>query len=201
MPGVETPRHRDHVEDVDVGGQFVVDPAADLLGGGGAHQIDVRHLRQRVDAGVGAAGALSLHQHLAERRLDRPFELALDGAGVDVPGSRPSALFFFSVECGACGPGAQSLAEAQKAVGAKANFVAVNVNPGDTDGDINGFLRDNQAKQLALIRDTNARLLQAYQVTQLSTAVILNASGQVVYRGVDPTAAQIQSELAKVGAR
>ena len=96
---------------------------------------------------------------------------------------------------------AQSLAEAQKAVGAKANFVAVNVNPGDTDGDINGFLRDNQAKQLALIRDTNARLLQAYQVTQLSTAVILNASGQVVYRGVDPTAAQIQSELAKVGAR
>jgi thiol-disulfide isomerase/thioredoxin len=125
----------------------------------------------------------------------------LDGAGVDVPGSRPSALFFYSVECGACGPGAQSLAEAQKAVGAKANFVAVNVNPGDTDGDINGFLRDNQAKQLALIRDTNARLLQAYQVTQLSTAVILNASGQVVYRGVDPTAAQIQSELAKVGAR
>ena len=45
----------------------------------------------------------------------------LDGAGVDVPGSRPSALFFYSVECGACGPGAQSLAEAQKAVGAKAN--------------------------------------------------------------------------------
>ena len=35
----------------------------------------------------------------------------LDGAGVDVPGSRPSALFFYSVECGACGPGAQSLAE------------------------------------------------------------------------------------------
>jgi len=125
----------------------------------------------------------------------------LDGAGVDVPGSRPSALFFYSVECGACGPGAQALAEAQNAVGAKANFVAVNVNPGDTDGDINGFLRDNQAERLALIRDTNARLLQAYQVNQLSTAIILNASGRVVYRAVDPTAGQIQSELAKVGAR
>lgn len=125
----------------------------------------------------------------------------LDGTGVDVPESRPSALFFFSVECGACGPGAQSLAHAQKAVGAKANFVAVNVNPGDTAGDISGFLRDNQAERLALIRDTDARLLQAYQVHQLSTAVILNASGQVVYRKVDPTAAQIQAELAKVGAR
>lgn len=125
----------------------------------------------------------------------------LGGGSVNVPGSRPSALFFYSVECGACGPGAHSLAEAQKAVGTKANFVAVNVNPGDTAGDISGFLRDNQAERLALIRDTDARLLQAYQVNQLSTAVILNASGQVVYRAVDPTAAQIQSELAKVGAR
>ncbi|MEO3936879.1 thioredoxin-like domain-containing protein [Dermatophilaceae bacterium Soc4.6] len=125
----------------------------------------------------------------------------LDGAGVDVPGSRPSALFFYSVECGACGPGAQSLAQVQKAVGAKANFVAVNVNPGDTAGDISGFLRDNHAEGLALIKDTDAHLLQAYQVNQLSTALILNASGQVVYRAVDPNAAQIQSELAKAGAR
>lgn len=125
----------------------------------------------------------------------------LGGARVNVPGSRPSVLFFYSVECGACGPGAQSLAHAQKAEGAKANFVAVNVNPGDTDGDISAFLRDNQAEQLALIRDSNARLLQQYQIHQLSTAIILNASGRIVYRAVDPTTAQIQSELAKVGAR
>lgn len=95
-------------------------------------------------------------------------------------------------------PQAQSLAEA-KAVGAKANFVAVNVNPGDTDGDIGGFLRDNQAKQLALIGTPTPACFRPTRSPNYPPPS--SPSGQVVYRGVDPTAAQIQSELAKVGAR
>jgi len=125
----------------------------------------------------------------------------LDGATVDVPGSRPSALFFFSTHCASCGPGAQAVAEAKKNNAVKANFVAVNINPDDTVDDIRSFLRDNQAAGLAFIRDTDTRLIQAYQVKQLSTAVILNASGGVVFRAVDPTAAQIRSELTKLSAR
>lgn len=120
------------------------------------------------------------------------------GQQVTVPGSRPSVLFFFSVECGACGPGAQALADVQRQDPQRANFVAVNINTGDTDQSIREFLGQNQATGLGLVRDTDTRLLQAYQVNQLSTTVILDASGKVVYRAVEPTASQIESELAKV---
>lgn len=120
------------------------------------------------------------------------------GQQVAVPGSRPSVLFFFSVECGACGPGARALADVQRQDPQRANFVAVNINAGDTDQSIREFLSQNQATGLGLVRDTDTRLLQAYQVNQLSTAVILDASGKVVYRAVEPTASQIESQLAKV---
>lgn len=37
----------------------------------------------------------------------------LDGWKIAVPGGKPTAMFFFSVGCGECGPGARSLALAQ----------------------------------------------------------------------------------------
>jgi hypothetical protein len=122
------------------------------------------------------------------------------GEQVAVPGSRPSVLFFFSVGCGGCGPATRALAQVQQAVGTKANFVAVDVAPGETEQDIKAFLTANQATSLAYASDTNATLLSAYQVTQLSTAVVLDASGKPVFRAVEPTAGTIRAELAKLSA-
>jgi hypothetical protein len=42
----------------------------------------------------------------------------LSGQQLTVPGGKPSVLFFFSVNCGTCGPGAQALAQAQQAAAA-----------------------------------------------------------------------------------
>jgi peptidoglycan hydrolase-like protein with peptidoglycan-binding domain len=53
-------------------------------------------------------------------------------------------LFFFSVGCGGCGPSTQALAQVQQAVGTKANFVAVDVGPGETEQDIKAFLTANR---------------------------------------------------------
>lgn len=61
------------------------------------------------------------------------------------------------------------------------------------------FLTANDAGTLAYTRDTDAALTRAYQLTQLSTAVVLDASGTEVYRGVDPTPTQIRSALSKAG--
>ncbi|WP_344867232.1 TlpA family protein disulfide reductase [Amycolatopsis ultiminotia] len=122
------------------------------------------------------------------------------GEQVAVPGSRPSVLFFFSVGCGGCGPATHALAQAQQAVGTKANFVAVDIGPGETEQDITDFLTANQATTLAYASDTNTSLISAYQVTQLSTAVVLDAFGKPVFRAVEPAAEQIRAELAKVGA-
>jgi cytochrome oxidase Cu insertion factor (SCO1/SenC/PrrC family) len=122
------------------------------------------------------------------------------GEQVAVPGSRPSVLFFFSVGCGGCGPATRALAQVQQGIGTKANFVAVDVAPGETEQDIKAFLTANQATSLAYASDTNATLLSAYQVTQLSTAVVLDASGKPVFRAVEPTAGTIRAELAKLSA-
>lgn len=143
-------------------------------------------LTQDSSAAAGISGPVAFTAH------------TMAGAQVAVPGSRPSVLFFFSVECGSCGPGAQALADVQRHKPQVANFVAVNINSGDTDQSIRGFLTDNHATGLGLVRDSDTRLLQSYQVRQLSTAVILDASGKIVYRAVEPQASQIEAELTKV---
>jgi len=123
------------------------------------------------------------------------------GGQVSVPGSKPSVLFFFSIECGACGPFTKALAEVQRSAPEAANYVAVDVASYETAPDVEAFLAQNQASSLAYAIDTNTRLISAYQVNQLSTAVVLDASGTEVFRGVEPSVAQIRDALTKAGAR
>lgn len=122
----------------------------------------------------------------------------LTGKQVFVPDGRPSVVFFFTASCGTCGPGARALAEAQAST-PDANYIAVEVDPNESVEVVREFLTANDAGTLAYARDTDAQLTRAYQVTQLSTAVVLDASGAEVYRGVDPTPTQIRSALTKAG--
>lgn len=122
----------------------------------------------------------------------------LSGQQVTVPGGKPSVLFFFSVECGSCGPATQALAQVQQTVGERANFVAVDVAPYETEADVAGFLDDYQATSLAYAIDTDAAWINTYRVSQLSTAIVLDASGTEVFRAVEPSADQIRGELAKL---
>ena len=123
------------------------------------------------------------------------------GAQVSVPGSKPSVLFFFSIECGACGPFTTALAEIQQSAPEAANYVAVDVASYETAPEVEAFLAQNQASSLAYAIDTNTRLISAYQVNQLSTAVVLDASGTEVFRGVEPSVAQIRDALTEAGAQ
>lgn len=122
----------------------------------------------------------------------------LSGDEVAIPGGRRSVIFFFSATCGTCGPGARALAEAQAST-PDANYVAVDIDPNESVNDVQEFLTANDASTLAYARDTDASLTRAYQLTQLSTAVVLDAAGTEVYRGVDPTSTQIRSALTKAG--
>lgn len=122
----------------------------------------------------------------------------LSGETVSIPGGKPSVVFFFSATCATCGPGARALAEAQ-ANTPDANYVAVDIDPNESVDVVRQFLTANDAGTLAYARDTDAALTRAYQLTQLSTAVVLDASGTEVYRGVDPTPTQIRSALTKAG--
>ena len=123
-----------------------------------------------------------------------------DGGAVTVPGIRPSVLLFFSVECGSCGPTAQAMAQAQQTGGQTANFIAVDIAGYETDAAVKGFLTTNTATALAYAIDTDAQWVRSYQVSQISTVMVLDDAGKEVFRAVEPGAEKITTELAKVTA-
>lgn len=124
----------------------------------------------------------------------------LSGQQVSVPGGKPSVVNFFTVNCGTCGPEAQALAQLQQSTPG-ANFAAVDLDPNETVEDIRGFLDTNQASELAYAIDTDGRLLSGYQIRQIGVTVVLDATGNEVFRGYKPTTAQIQAALTEAGAR
>ncbi|MHA7156208.1 thioredoxin-like domain-containing protein [Arthrobacter sp. TMN-50] len=123
----------------------------------------------------------------------------VEGTQVPIPGSQPSVLFFFSIECGTCGPATNVLAELQRESPDEAHYVAVDIAPYETVEEIEAFLGENHGSSLAFATDLNARLITAYQISQVSTAVVLDATGSEVFRAVDPSAAQLRTALIAAG--
>jgi len=120
------------------------------------------------------------------------------GEAITVPAGRPSVVLFFSVECGGCGPTATALAQVQAADPGAADFVVVDVAAYETAKDIKEFLAANSAHDLTYTIDTQGQLVADYQVTQLSTVLILDSDNTVAFRAIEPSTDQIRAELAKV---
>ena len=82
--------------DVNVGRQLVVDLAPQRFGRERCVQLEVRYLRQRVDAGIGAPGPIQLEVLAPADLTYRPIDLTLDRASVllDLPAtvSSPGVL-------------------------------------------------------------------------------------------------------------
>lgn len=122
-----------------------------------------------------------------------------DGNKVTVPGGKPAVVYFFSASCGSCIEGARAVAQAQKDAPTAADYVAVGLDPGSTDADIRSFLTSADATALAGTPDGQGELMRAYRVQAVSTAIVLNPAGQVVYTGIKPPASEITAAVQKVG--
>lgn len=135
----------------------------------------------------------------AATRTDQTSVTTLAGKSLQVPGDKPTAVFFFSVGCGECVGGGKSLAQAATAVGNKAQFLAVDMDPSESTDAITGYLHTINAPDLPAAIDTGAKLTSAYQVSALSTLIVVNPSGKVTYRGTDPSPDQIRIALTTAG--
>jgi AhpC/TSA family len=124
---------------------------------------------------------------------------ALDGRRVQVPSQRPTVLYFFSAGCGECVNGARAVAQARKQAGAAATFLAVDLDPTETPAIIGEFAAAAGDPDLPTASDRDAALSRRYQVTALSTLVVIDPAGTVTYRAVDSPAAQILTAIAKAG--
>lgn len=115
----------------------------------------------------------------------------IDGTTVQVPSSKPSVLVFISISCADCSAAAKAVAQASHTVGDKANFLAVDLDPGVPTQDLKSFLAYVHAKNLPTMIDQKAALLAKYQVSALSSVLVINPAGKVTYRAVNPTPAAI----------
>jgi thiol-disulfide isomerase/thioredoxin len=123
------------------------------------------------------------------------------GTPLTVPGSRPAVVLFFAVECGTCGPTAQTLAQTQAQNPTRADFVAVDIAGQEPQSEVAGFLTANNAAGVANAIDTDTAWARRFNITQLSTVVIIDTTGKEVFRAVEPSAQQLQAALAKVADR
>lgn len=126
---------------------------------------------------------------------------ALSGATVTVPGDKPTAMFYFSVGCGECVKGARSLTEAAETASGSAQFVLVDMDPGESKDIVSSFQDFTGTTDVPAVIDTDASLSRRYQVAALSTLIVVDPAGAVTYRAKDPSADQITAALAKAAAQ
>lgn len=128
-----------------------------------------------------------------------------DGAVVRVPNARPSVLLFISLGCADCAASAQSMARAARVARAarslpdRATFLAVDLDPAVSASNVRDFLDSVGAKGLPVTINSDGTLLHKYRVTVLSSVLIIDPAGKVVYRAVNPSANAITRALSTAG--
>jgi thiol-disulfide isomerase/thioredoxin len=125
----------------------------------------------------------------------------IDGAAVRVPGNRPSVLVFLSMTCADCADAARTLAQVEAATkataraahlaAAKARFLGVDMDRGASGQAVTDFLHSVGAAGLPTVLDQKAVLSGAYQVTALSTVLVIDQAGRVTFRAINPSPAKI----------
>ena len=125
----------------------------------------------------------------------------IDGAAVRVPSNRPSVLVFLSMTCADCANAARTLAQVEAATNAtaraahlattKARFLGVDMDRGASGKAVTDFLRSVGAAGLPAVLDEKAVLSGTYQVTALSTVLVIDPAGRVTFRAINPSPAKI----------
>ena len=127
---------------------------------------------------------------------------ALDERQVELPGGKPSVVFFFAGWCGSCIPEAAALGELHREHGDEVDIVAVSIDPGDTPQTIGQFMQAAGNPGYPVVHDSTDGIRAAYEVAALDVTVVTDAAGKVVYRDSVPSALdQLQDGLRRAGAK
>ena len=125
----------------------------------------------------------------------------LDGSAVRVPDDKPSVLVFLSISCADCSDAARTLARVEAATEAtaraahlgtaKARFLGVDSDRDASAEVVSDFLHSVGASGLAAVLDPKYVLFRRYQVTALSTVLVIDSAGRVTFRAINPSPAKI----------
>ena len=124
-----------------------------------------------------------------------------DGALVRVPSAIPSVLLFITLGCADCAESAQSMARAARSLraahspGDRATFLVVDLDRDLPAAHLTDFLNSVGVSGLPATINSDLTLVHKYHVAALSSVLIINPAGKVVYRAVNPTANAIIGAL------
>lgn len=132
----------------------------------------------------------------AQRAKAKPVEpvlagTTLDDRAVSVPAGRPAVLFFFTVGCGTCFPGAQELVKARNDAGDAADYVAVDLDFREPSSLVKQFFTAAGDPDFPVLLDQNLSLGTTFDVEVLGTLAVFDAQGRETFRKVDPSAGEI----------
>ncbi len=120
----------------------------------------------------------------------------VEGQTVAVPAGRPVVLLFGAASgCASCAVSEQQMAQVYPQFRHQAEFVTVDVTPGDTRAAVLSFAQQLGASWPAVLAQ-GTNLLTLYHITALDTMYVLNSRGQIVAHsdaGLSP--AQLRAAL------
>lgn len=120
----------------------------------------------------------------------------LEGTSVPVPAEgKPTVAYFFAVGCASCAISLREIGATRPGAPEGTEYVAIDINPGDTDEWIHEFLDYAGNPDFTLLRDTDLALSQRHKATALGTTVVFDSSGAEVFRGVDPDPTKVTAAL------
>ena len=104
----------------------------------------------------------------------------VQGQTVAVPAGKPVVLLFGAASgCASCAVSEQQMAQVYPQFKHQAEFVTVDVTPGDTKAAVLSFAQQLGASWPAVLAQ-GTHLLTLYRVSALDTMYVLNAQGQIV---------------------
>lgn len=125
----------------------------------------------------------------------------LDGATFTLSEQRgnPTIIFFTAYWCGSCIPKAQELGQLYQEYKGRVTIIALDIDPTSTPELLDRFKQAAGNGAFVWALDSGSKVATAYRVNSLSTAIILDGAGRIVYRGQFPTSyAALKAELEKL---
>ncbi|MHA7156206.1 peroxiredoxin family protein [Arthrobacter sp. TMN-50] len=130
-------------------------------------------LNRGAGADTAAAGGTS---------VDRIELTSTEGDPVTVPAERPTVLYFMASWCFTCIPQAEAMKELEAEYADQADFVGVDVTPGNTKTQVDEFRELAGFPEHPYVVDETGELSKKYEIVSLDSTVVIAPDGEVLGR-------------------
>lgn len=126
----------------------------------------------------------------------------LTGDVFSFPTGRPTAIYFTGSTCASCIPKAVALDRIERAADGAVAVLGVDIDGFDTEEMFLDWIAHAGTPRHAFAMDTDFRLLDLFEVTALSTVVVTDDAGRLVWRSADDVGeTEMRRGLARAGWR